>query len=176
MLGSAFFCYLFGVAKTANIHSMAYFIFIQIMAGIFQTTGWPSVVPIVGRWFGKGNRGLLFGVWNSHTSIGNVLGTVIPAAYIFTDWSRSFIVPGFIMGVMGFFVYLFLVDSPEVVGCQPRPEPSPSISGDYRPVDQQDSDGSYTDDTNIVIGHQVRLRTTRNAQLPTDPQFSKFTN
>lgn len=39
MLLSGIFCYLFGIAKTYDIHSMWYFIFVQAMAGICQTTG-----------------------------------------------------------------------------------------------------------------------------------------
>lgn len=158
---SGLFCYLFGVAKTADIHSMWYFVFVQIMAGIFQTTGWPGVVTVVGRWFGSGNRGLIFGLWNSHTSIGNVLGTLLPAYYVMSDWSRSFIVPGFIMGVMGFLVYLFLVDSPEIVGCQSRNTPPPSRSSsnvaNYQRVEQPvDSDGSEPDASDIIVGEQVK--------------------
>lgn len=162
MLLSGIFCYLFGVAKTANIHSMSYFMFVQTMAGIFQTTGWPAVVSIVSRWFGKGRRGLIFGIWNSHTSIGNVLGTLLPAYYVMTDWSRSFIVPGMIMGVIGFGVYLFLVDSPEIVGCQEREVPSRPAPSDYRRLeDQGDMNDSDPDDANIIIGEQVSLRVVR---------------
>lgn len=57
MIMSGVFCYLFGLARTLNIHSLAYFIVIQILMGIFQTTGWPAVVAVVGHWFGKGKRG-----------------------------------------------------------------------------------------------------------------------
>ncbi|XP_055531986.1 glucose-6-phosphate exchanger SLC37A2 isoform X2 [Wyeomyia smithii] len=120
MLFSGIFCYLFGVAKVYDIHSMSYFVFVQAMAGIFQTTGWPGVVTIVGRWFGKSKRGLIFGIWNSHTSIGNILGSLIAANYVETDWSMSFIVPGFLMGVFGFAMFLFLVDRPEIVDCQEK--------------------------------------------------------
>jgi MFS transporter, OPA family, solute carrier family 37 (glycerol-3-phosphate transporter), member 1/2 len=101
MLFSGFFCYSFGYAKTNDIHSMVYFVIVQGLAGIFQTTGWPGVVSVVSRWCGKSKRGLIFGIWNSHTSIGNMLGTYIAAHYVDSDWSMSFIVPGFIMGVMG---------------------------------------------------------------------------
>ncbi len=52
------------------------------MAGLFQSTGWPSVVSIVANWFGKGKRGLIMGIWNAHTSIGNILGTVVAAAML----------------------------------------------------------------------------------------------
>lgn len=118
MMFSGLFTYLFGVAKTANIHSLWYFLFVQACAGIVQTTGWPGVVALVGRWFGKAKRGMIFGIWNSHTSIGNILGTVIAARYVETDWGLSFIVPGIIMAVVGFILFLFLVDSPEIVGLQ----------------------------------------------------------
>lgn len=77
---------LFPIGKVYGIHSISYFIIVQIMAGIFQTTGWPGVVTLVGRWFGKSKRGLIFGIWNSHTSIGNILGTVIAAHYVENDW------------------------------------------------------------------------------------------
>lgn len=117
MILSGVFSYLFGIAKTWNIHAMGYFIFVQACAGIAQTTGWPGVVTLVGRWFGKSKRGLVFGIWNSHTSIGNILGTLIAAQYVESNWALSFIVPGIIIAVIGFVLFLFLVDSPEIVGC-----------------------------------------------------------
>lgn len=117
MLLSAIFTYLFGLAKVYDIHSFWYFVFVQAMAGMFQTTGWPGVVTIVGRWFGKSKRGLIFGIWNSHTSIGNILGSLVAGHYVETDWSMSFIMPAFVMGIVAFVLFLFLVDSPEIVGC-----------------------------------------------------------
>lgn len=118
MLFSGFFCYMFGLAKTSDIHSFFYFFVVQALAGIFQTTGWPGVVTVMGRWYGKSKRGLIFGIWNSHTSVGNMLGTLLAAYYVDTDWSMSFIVPGFIMGIVGFIIFMFLTDSPDLVGLQ----------------------------------------------------------
>jgi OPA family glycerol-3-phosphate transporter-like MFS transporter 1/2 len=76
----------------------------QIIAGLFQSTGWPSVVSIVANWSGKvglsgmrgaacitvppalsrlqGKRGLIMGIWNAHTSVGNIIGTIIAAALL----------------------------------------------------------------------------------------------
>lgn len=118
MLFSAIFTYAFGLAKVYNIHSMWYFIFVQALAGICQTTGWPGVVTVVGRWFGRSKRGLIFGIWNSHTSLGNIMGTLIAAHYVESDWANSFMVPALAMGIVGFIMFLFLVDSPDIVGCQ----------------------------------------------------------
>ena len=35
----------------------------------------------MGNWFGKKNRGLLMGIWNAHTSVGNILGTAVPSIW-----------------------------------------------------------------------------------------------
>lgn len=118
MLFSAIFTYMFGMAKVYDIHSFWYFIIVQALAGMFQTTGWPGVVTVVGRWFGKSKRGLIFGIWNSHTSIGNILGSLVAGYYVERDWAMSFIIPALIMGLVGIILFLFLVDSPEIVGCQ----------------------------------------------------------
>lgn len=117
MLFSGVFSYLFGIAKTYDIHNLGYYVLVQAFAGISQTTGWPGVVTVMSNWFGKGKRGLIFGVWNSHTSIGNILGSLIAGYYVETDWSLSFIVPGLIIGTAGFILFLFLVVNPNDVGC-----------------------------------------------------------
>lgn len=118
----------------------------QALGGIFQTSGWPGVVTIVGNWFGKGKRGLIFGVWNSHTSLGNILGSLIAAAYVESDWSLSFIVPGVIMGLVGFVIFLFLIPSPLDIGY------SPPASLAYRKIDVTNS----SDDDSTDVGYESR--------------------
>lgn len=155
MLFSALFCYMFGVAKTYDIHSMWYFVIVQILAGLFQTTGWPGVVTILGRWFGKSKRGLIFGIWNSHTSIGNILGTLIAAHYVNTNWSLSFIMPALVMGICGFIMFLFLVESPEIVGCNAA---SPNRRDQYRRIEAGTATlDSESDETDVLIRDQVRV-------------------
>ena len=46
--------------------------------------GWPSVVSVMGNWFGKSKRGLIMGVWNAHTSIGNILGSLLSTVGLYT--------------------------------------------------------------------------------------------
>lgn len=69
-----------------------------------------------------------------------MLGTYIAAHYVDSDWSMSFIVPGFIMGIVGFVVFMFLVDSPELVGMQHEvtaSNPEASVTN-YRRIDEID--------------------------------------
>ena len=101
MIFSGFFTFLFGLAYFANIHSLAFFIVIQvthslsswdnklvktrqIITGAFQASGWPGVVTVMANWFGKGRRGLIMGLWNSHTSLGNILGALLAGHFVNT--------------------------------------------------------------------------------------------
>ena len=68
------------------------------------------------NWFGKSKKGLIFGIWNSHTSLGNILGSIIAGLYVEENWGLSFMVPGMIIGAAGFFLWLFLVPEPSYVG------------------------------------------------------------
>ncbi|XP_061755022.1 glucose-6-phosphate exchanger SLC37A2 isoform X2 [Nerophis ophidion] len=117
MLMSGVFTCLLGLGFYWNIHYFGYYAFIQVMNGLMQTTGWPAVVACVGNWFGKGKRGLIMGVWNSHTSVGNILGSLIAGVYVSSAWGMSFIVPGLIIASTGVLCFFFLVERPEDVEC-----------------------------------------------------------
>ncbi|XP_045033021.1 glucose-6-phosphate exchanger SLC37A2 isoform X3 [Daphnia magna] len=117
MMLSGFFACLLGLAYWANIHSLTYFLVVQILAGLFQSTGWPGCVAAVGNWFGKNKRGLIMGIWRSHHSIGNIIGTLIAGAFVEEAWGLSFVVPAAIIFGLGLFLFLFLVPDPRAVGC-----------------------------------------------------------
>ncbi|XP_040190126.1 glucose-6-phosphate exchanger SLC37A1 [Rana temporaria] len=127
MVASGFFTALFGLGYFYNIHNLTYYIIIQVLNGLVQTTGWPSVVTCIGNWFGKGRRGFIMGVWNSHTSVGNILGSLIAGFWVSSCWGMSFIVPGIIIGVMGIVCFLFLIEHPRDVNSDP-PQTPPSLS------------------------------------------------
>ncbi|KAM3956214.1 major facilitator superfamily transporter 16 [Aphomia sociella] len=154
MLFSAVFCYLFGIARTYNIHNISYYLLVQAGAGIAQTTGWPGTVAIVGKWFGNSKKGLIFGVWNSHTSIGNILGTIMAASFVESDWALSFVYPALVMGAVAAVVFLFLPPEPKCVGIVPAGggEPRPSRSDDEE------------DQPQVIVGDQAaNLRPNRHS-------------
>lgn len=119
MILSGVLLYAFGLAFYMNVHSMMYFVVIQILSGAVQTTGWPSVVSCVGNWFDQSSRGSIFGLWNSNTNLGNILGATIAGYFVEKSWGLSFIVPGFIMCGCGVITFLFLVPSPQDVNLHP---------------------------------------------------------
>lgn len=108
MILSGGFCALLGAARWWNIHTASYFLAIQTISGAVQSTGWPAVVSIMGHWFGSAKRGLVFGVWNAHTCIGNVLGTVLAAVFVESDWGLSLAVPGACQAAAALLVWGFL--------------------------------------------------------------------
>lgn len=58
------------------------------------------------------------GIWNAHTSVGNITGSLIAAAMLRYGWGWSFVVPGVIIVVIGLVNYAFLPVSPENVGAE----------------------------------------------------------
>jgi len=124
---------MFGLARPLGLHSLWYLVLVQVAAGVVQTSGWPGVVTVMAKWFGKGKRGLIMGVWNSHTSIGNILGALVAGAFVNSNWGLAFIIPGLLTSCVGVILYLFLVPEPSVVGLStPRSSShrsdSPSLS------------------------------------------------
>lgn len=128
MISSGLFGALFGVAYYADIHSLTYFIVIQILAGLCQSTGWPGCVAALGNWFGKSKRGLIMGVWRSHHSVGNIFGTLLAAVFVERNWGLSFVVPSALIAGLGILTFLLLVSDPRAVGC-----PSPDHCSDNSP-------------------------------------------
>ncbi|KAF5394658.1 hypothetical protein PHET_10746 [Paragonimus heterotremus] len=73
----------------------------------------------MGNWFGKSGRGFFMGVWNAHTSVGNILGSLIAGAFVESAWGWSFVVPGLLLVAIGVLTFFFLVPYPEELGLQP---------------------------------------------------------
>lgn len=166
MILSGLLLYAFGMSFYLNIHSMTYFVIIQILSGAVQTTGWPTVVTCIGNWFEPTSRGAIFGLWNSNTNLGNILGAAIAGYFVERSWGLSFIVPGFIMLICGVIVFMFLVPRPEDVGLSP-------INQKCGHHNQDDEVNSVNTDLSPVLGvvNQNNNKTNRR-KLPRNPNES----
>ncbi|KAK1413997.1 hypothetical protein QVD17_29734 [Tagetes erecta] len=118
MIGSGVFTVMFGLGFWFNVHLLGYFVIVQICCGVFQSIGWPCVVAVMGNWFGKSKRGLIMGVWNSHTSVGNIVGSVVASSVLGFGWGWAFLLPGVLIVVVSGVVFGFLVVSPESIGLE----------------------------------------------------------
>jgi len=59
-----------------------YFVLIWTLHGLFQSTGGPVNTAIMGNWFSKENRGLIFGTWTCHQYMGNIIAAVVSAVVL----------------------------------------------------------------------------------------------
>ncbi|KAK9060692.1 hypothetical protein SSX86_021398 [Deinandra increscens subsp. villosa] len=118
MIGSGVFTVLFGLGFWLDVHLLGYFVIVQICCGVFQSIGWPCVVAVMGNWFGKSKRGLIMGVWNSHTSFGNIIGSIVASSVLGFGWGWAFLLPGILIAVMSVIVFLFLVVNPATIGLE----------------------------------------------------------
>ncbi|KAG2660264.1 hypothetical protein PVAP13_1KG416900 [Panicum virgatum] len=134
---------LFGAGYFLGLHSLAFYVAAQVIAGLLQSTGWPSVVAIVGNWFCGRRRGLIMGVWNAHTSVGNITGSLVAAAMLGYGWGWSFVVPGGLIALGGALVLLFLAPYPQYVGFGPAP---------IEPVAEESTDGEDSSSSSVASG------------------------
>ena len=56
------------------------------------------------------------GIWNSHTSVGNMLGSLIASGALEFGWGWSFLLPGLVIIFFGFLVLAFLAVNPKDLG------------------------------------------------------------
>jgi OPA family glycerol-3-phosphate transporter-like MFS transporter 1/2 len=86
---------------------------LYIFTGCCQSAGWPANVAIIGGWYGKATRGCVLGVWNAHTSVGNIAGTLSATLAITSvSWGAAFFLDGIVMLLMGVVVLKLLLDPP----------------------------------------------------------------
>ncbi len=81
MTTSALSLFIFGVVtEWLGFYNRYFYIFIWTINGFAQSTGWPAVVAVMGNWFGKNGRGLIFGIWSANASLGNIFGALMVAS------------------------------------------------------------------------------------------------
>jgi len=108
---------LFGLAKTMNIHSPAYFVVVWSISALSQSTGWPNCIAIMGNWFSHTTRGTVYGFWSANISFGNIMGSLIAGLVLaYADWPYVFFAGASLSMSGGIWLMATLPDSPEDIG------------------------------------------------------------
>ncbi|EDO46981.1 predicted protein [Nematostella vectensis] len=136
MCSSAIMVFMFGtVSKWLNIHNIWYYGVFMALNGkcILQSTGWPSTVAVMGNWFGKSSRGLVFGLWSACASVGNIFGALEVAAVLDYGYEYAMLVPSAMLFAGGLVIFFCLIPSPQDIGL-PMPSDELSSAEKQRPV------------------------------------------
>lgn len=120
------------------------------------------------------------GIWNAHTSVGNISGSLIASALLEYGWGWSFAVPSLVMAFVGLMVLLFLPVSPEEVGAERRSEQIEAEIKDEQMKPHQESENTEAllqqrvDNKHEAIGFWEAWRIPGVAQFAVCLFFSKL--
>ncbi|NP_001350305.1 sugar phosphate exchanger 3 isoform X11 [Pan paniscus] len=83
MCSSALVVFVFGaLTEWLRFYNKWLYCCLWIVNGLLQSTGWPCVVAVMGNWFGKAGRGVVFGLWSACASVGNILGACLASSVL----------------------------------------------------------------------------------------------
>ena len=129
MACTCFFTVMFAcVADWIGLYSIYWYVTFWILNGISQGPIWPCIVAIMGNWFGKSNRGLIFGLWSSNSSVGNIIGSLIVASFVDFGYDIAMLMPAVIMLNYVVVLYFGLVVSPGDVDLDDDNDENPESS------------------------------------------------
>ena len=117
MVGPAVPIGLFAAGSAYGVRVPAFYVVLWLLNGLLQALVWPSVVSVMGNWWGIGTRGLVMGLWSGNASAGNILGAVLtPPVLAAWGWEATFIVVGVLLVLGGLVCFAILAPHPADVG------------------------------------------------------------
>nr|KAF6419409.1 solute carrier family 37 member 3 [Rousettus aegyptiacus] len=117
MCSSALVVFVFGtVTEWLHFYNKWLYCCLWIVNGLLQSTGWPCVVAVMGNWFGKAGRGVVFGLWSACASVGNILGACLASSVLQYGYEYAFLVTAAVQFAGGIVIFFGLLVSPEEIG------------------------------------------------------------
>uniref|UniRef100_A0A8D2CVN1 Sugar phosphate exchanger 3 n=1 Tax=Sciurus vulgaris TaxID=55149 RepID=A0A8D2CVN1_SCIVU len=117
MCSSALVVFVFGtVTEWLHFYNRWLYCCLWIVNGLLQSTGWPCVVAVMGNWFGKAGRGVVFGLWSACASVGNILGACLASSVLQYGYEYAFLVTASVQFAGGIVIFFGLLVSPEEIG------------------------------------------------------------
>ncbi|XP_075414851.1 sugar phosphate exchanger 3 [Tenrec ecaudatus] len=117
MCSSALVVFVFGtVTEWLHFYNKWFYCALWVINGLLQSTGWPCVVAVMGNWFGKAGRGVIFGLWSACASVGNILGACLASSVLQYGYEYAFLVTASVQFAGGVVIFFGLLVSPEEIG------------------------------------------------------------
>ncbi|XP_060562430.1 sugar phosphate exchanger 3-like [Ruditapes philippinarum] len=147
MCSSAVSVLVFGsVLEWSHYYNKYLYVAVWICNGLLQSLGWPTVVAIMGNWFGKSSRGLVLGLWSACASVGNIIGALMVSQVLQYGYDYAFLVTSTVLFAGGIINFFGLINSPTEIGLQ---SPDEIQERDYQITvnqGQQGQQGTYIED------------------------------
>ncbi|XP_033746190.1 sugar phosphate exchanger 3-like isoform X2 [Pecten maximus] len=141
MCTSAICVFVFGcLFEWIHFYNKYMYVLLWILNGLLQSTGWPTVVAVMGNWFGRSSRGFVLGLWSACASVGNIIGALMVSSVLNYGYDYAFLVPSSVLFAGGILNFFALVPSPKDVGL-PMADEDQQKSADLT-EEEYDSTGS----------------------------------
>ncbi|XP_008582976.1 PREDICTED: sugar phosphate exchanger 3 isoform X2 [Galeopterus variegatus] len=135
MCSSALVVFVFGtVTEWLHFYNKWLYCCLWIVNGLLQSTGWPCVVAVMGNWFGKAGRGVVFGLWSACASVGNILGACLASSVLQYGYEYAFLVTASVQFAGGIVIFFGLLVSPEEIGLSGIEAEENSEEDSHRPL------------------------------------------
>ncbi|XP_052781449.1 sugar phosphate exchanger 3-like [Mya arenaria] len=168
---SAISVFVFGpVFEWSHFYNKYTYVLVWILNGLLQSMGWPTVVAIMGNWFGKSSRGFVLGLWSACASVGNIIGALMVSQVLQYGYEYAFLVTSTVLFAGGIINFFALVNSPEELGLESPDEELEETDFDIT-VNQEgrdssasfqhtryDTDPNDTHDTEPLLGDESEVR------------------
>lgn len=144
MCSSALVVFVFGtLTEWLHFYNKWFYCGLWIVNGLLQSTGWPCVVAVMGNWFGKAGRGVIFGLWSACASVGNILGACLASSVLQYGYEYAFLVTASVQFAGGIVIFFGLLVSPEEIGL-PGIEGEENLEEDsHRPLINAENEDEY---------------------------------
>ncbi|XP_036616139.1 sugar phosphate exchanger 3 [Trichosurus vulpecula] len=149
MCSSAVVEFCFGtLTEWLHFYNKGFYCSLWILNGLLQSTGWPCVVAVMGNWFGKAGRGVIFGLWSACASVGNILGACLASSVLQYGYEYAFLLTASVQFAGGIIIFFGLLISPEEIGLPGIEEEESSEDDPCRPLinsaDSEDREPNYS--------------------------------
>ncbi|XP_004629192.1 sugar phosphate exchanger 3 [Octodon degus] len=143
MCSSALVVFVFGtLTEWLHFYNKWFYCGLWIVNGLLQSTGWPCVVAVMGNWFGKTGRGVVFGLWSACASVGNILGACLASSVLPYGYEYAFLVTASVQFAGGIVIFFGLLVSPEEIGL-PGIESENLEEDSHRPLINAENEDEY---------------------------------
>lgn len=133
-----------------HMHYDWYFMTIWAINGFVQSTGWPTSVKIMGKWFGENHAGFIFGIWSANASVGNIVGAAMVDFVHSNGYTDQWVfwLPAFQLVLTSLLIALLVRTQPEDWGI------TVSKYGEHREYDVMNPNPNTVTSMWNVKGHQ----------------------